>query len=132
MFKMKTTQKLYGLLMFALMLVLGACYYDEPPEVAPIDIDKVSFSTHILPVFQSSCSTTNCHDGTTEPDLSSGVAYNALVGGGYVNTLLPEASILYRSVDFQSGVTAMPPGGKMSATNIEVIRLWIVKGAPNN
>lgn len=130
---MKTQNIFSMLMMMAFLGFFSACYYDDPPEEAPIDIEQVSFSTHILPTFESSCATSNCHDGTREPNLLSPVAYNELLAGGYINTSIPEASILYRSVDFQSGVEAMPPGGpKLPATDIEVIRLWIIKGAPNN
>ncbi len=130
---MKTENILSVLLLIVFVCFFSACYYDDPPEVAPIDIEDVSFSTHILPTFESSCSTSNCHDGTKEPNLTSDQAYSELLAGGYINTTIPEASILYKSVDFQSGTEAMPPGGpKLPNTDIEVIRLWIIKGAPNN
>jgi hypothetical protein len=130
---MNTKIQISVILIMALTLICSACYYDDPPEIAPIDIEDVSFSTHILPTFEASCATSNCHDGTREPNLINSLAYSELVGGGYINIAIPEESILYKSVDFQSGVDAMPPGGpKLPNTDIEVIRLWIIKGAPNN
>lgn len=115
----------------ASVLLISACYYDKPPVLIPFECDEVSYSTHIQPIWDNSCATSGCHNGTTEPNLSDGVSLNALLSGGYVNTLLPEESSLYHSVDFISN--PMPPGGpKLSDQQIELILCWISEGAPNN
>jgi len=117
-----------------IILFLGiffSCYYDNPPEPLPIDPEQVSFKTHILPILENSCSTSNCHDGTREPNLLNEVAYKNLTAGGYVNLLFPKESSLYKAVDFQEN--AMPPGGpQLPALDIELILIWIQKGAPND
>lgn len=119
------------LLTVLVSIMMISCYYDHPPEPLPIDPDQVSFATHILPILQKSCSTANCHDGTQAPDLRDDVAYRNLVAGGFVNLVLPEASPLYRSVDFVEA--PMPPGGpKLAQLDIDLILIWIQKGAPND
>ncbi len=123
----------YILFFVFLMLSINACYYDNPPEIAPIEPEDVSFDTHLIPIFNSSCNTAGCHDGSREPDLSPDVAYNRLLEGGYVNLAVPEESILYKSVEFESGASGMPPGGpQLPEIDRIVILTWIQKGAPND
>ena len=130
---MKSKFQYITLFLLALGFGISSCYYDDPPEPPPLDIDDISFSTHVLPTFEKSCSTSNCHDGTSEPNLINDLAYAELLAGGYINIVIPEESILFKTVDFQAGVDAMPPGGpKLPNIDIEVIKLWIQKGAPNN
>lgn len=112
------------------ILILDACYYDNPPEPAPIDPEDVSFTTHILPILSSSCSVPFCHDGTKKPVLTPDVAYTELVGGGYVNLTFPEESKLFKAIQWQG--TPMPPDTKLPEVDRQVILIWIQKGAPND
>jgi hypothetical protein len=122
------------LIAFMLLGGLGSflsCYYDDPPEPLPFDCDEVSFTTHIAPILENSCSTTGCHDGTRVPDLRTDVALNKLRSGGYLNTTIPEESSFYKTVDFSQN--PMPPGGpQITALNRELILCWISEGAPDN
>jgi len=118
-----------------LSFLLGACYYDDPPEPVPIDPDLVFFSASIVPILDQSCNSASCHsgdEGTPIPDLTAENAYDQLVGGGYVNTTLPESSTLYLRVTGSSAGPLMPPGGRMSPTDLELILVWINKGALND
>ena len=113
------------------LLIFHSCYYDNPPEVAPIDPDDISFQAHIVPIFQKSCSTSNCHDGTVSPNLTSEVAWRELQSGGYINLAIPRESILYKSVAFIE--SPMPPGGpQLSDLDQLLILTWIQKGSPND
>ena len=122
------------LIAFILLFCLGilnSCYYDEPPKPLPFVCAEVSYSTHIMPIFENLCSTSGCHDGTREPNLEAEVSWNALRSGGYINTTNPEVSSLYRAVDFLEN--PMPPGGpKLTDLNIELILCWMSEGALNN
>lgn len=115
---------LYGL------FSLQSCYYDNPPQLIPFECSDVSYSTHIIPIFESSCSTQGCHDGSHEPDLRSNLARNSLRSGGYLNTAIPEESKLWKSVDFIE--SDMPPGGKLPSLELELIMCWISEGALDN
>jgi hypothetical protein len=119
------------LLSIALMAFLvNSCYYDEPPKAGLINPENVSFSTHVLPIM-ASCNYSGCHNqGGTPPDLSAENAYRNLVSG-YVNTTIPKNSILYTRMVGTSG-QIMPPQGRMSTRNIEIILGWIEKGALND
>ena len=122
--------------LLALTLLLGlflmqSCYYDNPPEIAKIECSEVSYSTHIQPIFNASCATSGCHDGTREPNLKTSEGYNALRAGGFVNLTFPEESSLLKTVDFTEN--PMPPGGpKLPELERELILCWLMEGARNN
>lgn len=117
---------------FAIFGLIQACYYDNPPPVEPISPEDVSFSTHILPIFDNGCNSSGCHDGSRAPNLLADEAWPAL-RDGYINTTVPEESILYKSVEYLSGADPMPPGGpKIPELDRQLILAWIQKGAPND
>ncbi len=111
-----------------LMAIAAGCYWDNPPKPIPIDPELVSFETHIMPIFNTSCNSSTCHDADVPPDLTPENAWRELHAGGYVNTTVPEESILYREIEFGS----MPPVGSLTSTEKELILAWIKKGAFND
>ena len=111
-------------------LCFSACYYDNPPELSPVDPEDVSYGTHIAPIIESSCATTACHDGTVSPDLRAELAYSNIVNGGLVNLTVPDDSRLYRIVEWLE--TPMPPGLKLSELDRLLILYWIENGALHN
>jgi hypothetical protein len=111
---------------------MTGCYKDvlspgQDPSAPP---QAVSFTGDLVPIFVANCATAGCHDGVPahNPALTSDKAYNALIGGGYVNTTVPASSIIYGEV--KSG--NMPPAGALKASDIQKILDWIRNGAPNN
>lgn len=110
--------------------------------VAPAS--TVAFTTDIQPIFDASCATTGCHR-TPNPQgglsLMSGQSYGQLVNvtaQGYAPALRvlpgdPGESVLYNKVAntgrFGGG---MPPSGGIGPTGIDLIRTWILEGAPEN
>ncbi|MGI9544000.1 MAG: hypothetical protein ACR2MX_12155, partial [Cyclobacteriaceae bacterium] len=123
------------LVITGMLCLFGSCYYDEPPQPVPIDPDLVFFSSSIVPILDRSCNNPGCHsaaDDDPAPDLTAANAYDQLLGGGYVNTTLPESSTLYLRVTGTSAGPLMPPGGRMSPTDLELILIWIKKGALND
>jgi hypothetical protein len=122
---------LIAFMVFGSIVFLESCYYDEPPQPLPFDCNEVSFSTHIQPIFEASCSTSGCHDGSRVPDLRADVSWNLLVNGGYVNLSVPEESKLFKSVSYIE--EPMPPGGiQISDLNKELVLCWISEGALND
>jgi len=110
--------------------LISGCYYDV---VKPIDPNKppqnVSYSGDVQPIFSNSCLTTGCHNaGEHLPTLAPEDSYNSLLNGGFINTTLPEQSILY--IELHSG--GMPPTGALSPSQTQVVLDWIKLGAPNN
>jgi hypothetical protein len=110
---------------------LTGCYKDiispgQDPNGPP---QYVSFSGDLTPLFTANCALSGCHDGTAHnPDLRPEKAYDALINGGFVNTVVPTSSLIYGEV--KSG--DMPPTGALKASDVQKILDWIRNGAPNN
>lgn len=94
---------------------------------------SVSFSTNVVPILNSSCNASGCHNtGGIKPDLSQNNAYNSLVNGGYVNVGSPEQSEVYLWITGKKA-TPMPPNGPVNPFNLnQIIKAWIKQGANNN
>ncbi len=118
--------------LLASAVMLQSCYKDvihpgADPDAPP---QPVSFSGDLVPLFEKSCATSGCHDAipTKKPSLTAKNAFNALMGGGYVNTIAPDQSGIYLSVKDNS----MPIGGTLTTSEKRKILDWIRNGAPNN
>jgi len=125
---MKRLLKYAGLLFF-LGTGLSSCYKDVilPTTSQTAPPQYVSFSSDLQPIFNSNCALSGCHvSGSQHPYLTPDVSYNQLTGGGYVNTVVPEQSILYQEINGDMEVH-IP-----SATDRQKIYDWIRNGAPNN
>ena len=91
---------------------------------------KISFSSDIQPIFQGSC--WKCHSAKVQlSKLNLSTRETALAGGEHGPVLVAgsaEKSRLYKMV---AGLEkpAMPLDGKLTATQVESIKLWIDQGA---
>jgi len=113
-----------ALISLAILIIGGCQYLHIVPEPIPTD---VSFSADIIPIFTANC--IGCHtSGGQAPDLTSANAYNSIISMNLVDTSNPTASILYVKVN----TGAMPPGGKLPQSQIDLILKWIQQGAKNN
>lgn len=114
-----------------LIVFMFSCQYDEilPPEPP----DDVTFSGNILPIFNQSCNSAGCHSGGSAdfpPNLAPSFAYQSLQQGGYIDTITPENSLLYRWMIGNEGIP-MPTDGTNSFYNATVLK-WIELGAKEN
>ncbi len=122
-----------------LLLVASACFFSckkstataTPLPSQPLP-DVVSFSNHIIPIFNTSCVSGGCHSGGSAAaglNLSVNVAYTQLFTKHEIDTVNVNSSQLYTEV--ASG--AMPKGtSKLSDYNISLIQKWIQQKAKNN
>jgi hypothetical protein len=120
---------IYGGLLLFLCLGIASCYKDViiPPVTQATPPQFVSYSGDLQPLWTSNCALSGCHvAGGQVPYLTEGISYNQLVGGGYVNTVVPENSELYIAIN---GIM-MPH--IPSATDRQKVYDWIRNGAPNN
>lgn len=125
------TMPLFLLVALTGFLMVISCKYDEvlPPEPDPGEI--ISFSEDIIPIFNTSCNFSGCHNGAgPAPDLRAGTAYEALFAGTYIDTLQPPNSELYLWMNGERDQD-MPPQGTIPA-NVATVILWIEQGAKNN
>ncbi len=127
---MKRKQIIQAAILVGLCFSLSiSCKYDEVLPFEPDPGVPVLFSADIIPIFENSCNSAGCHNGTQSPDLRAAVAYENLISGGYLNTEVPEQSLLYQWMTDALG--PMPPLGA-NATNNATVLEWIKQGALNN
>jgi|SRR5436190_4462602 len=125
------SRTIISLISVLLITGLSGCYKDiispgQDPNGPP---QQVSFSGDLIPIFTANCALSGCHDGSShDPALTSDLAYDAIVQGGFIDVAVPTNSILYGEV--KSG--SMPPTGALKASDVQKILDWIRNGAPNN
>jgi hypothetical protein len=128
--RLKIVKRLFPLAVAAGALTT-ACYYDKLPEAEPNTCEEeVSYAMDVQPILTSKCATVGCHDGRTDPKLTSDVSYDNLVNGGFVDTDDPEQSFLYKVLTVPQII--MPPSGALPQREIDDILCWIEQGAPDN
>lgn len=130
MFHKKTIP--WVILACASILFLASCYKDrtviaEVPEITR----TVSFSQDIIPILNSGCSMSGCHNaGGQVPNLSTTNAFNSLTVGNYIDKNNAANSILYLKMTGKKGIP-MPVSGVNKDYNA-LIYAWIKQGASNN
>jgi hypothetical protein len=97
--------------------------------------ETVSFSQHIIPLFNNNCNTSGCHSGAQPAgglNLEPANAYAELSksGSGYIDTVNPNFSLLYAQMISVS--TPMPPTGQLAKCSTDLVLKWITQKAPNN
>jgi hypothetical protein len=123
---------LYALALVALGIGHTACYYDQGILIEkPIEVGEMSFANDIVPIFNSDCNVSGCHNGSVVPNLMPANAYNALINGGYINTADPATSELYVWMKGKPGKPTMPLSGSNALYNAKVLA-WIKQGALDN
>jgi len=123
----------HALLLIGLVGLFSSCQYkfNIEPIVPPIDPeDNISFSQHVIPIWNANDKCTSCHKtGSTTPDLTPENAYDEVMGG-YVDTETPESSIIYA---FPHPDTETHSWGTSYTTGeAATILQWIEQGALNN
>ncbi|MBL7815408.1 MAG: hypothetical protein JNL70_10365 [Saprospiraceae bacterium] len=125
--------------MMKLRIVIGtivflsyACNHKEVVCTTPT---IVSFSQDIVPIFNKNCNTSGCHSGSSPAgklNLEASMAYTQLTkkGSGYIDTLTPQYSVLYASMN--ATTNPMPPNGRLDNCTIELVLKWIEQKAKNN
>ncbi|MDB5031627.1 hypothetical protein [Mucilaginibacter sp.] len=123
------------ILFFSFCLIIAAtvtgCYKDVNLPIAAADPNgppqQLSFKNDVAPILNTNCALSGCHvAGAQKPDLRAAVSYISLVNGGYVNTLVPNQSILY--VMINGNMQEHIP----SAVDRKKVYDWIRTGALNN
>jgi hypothetical protein len=120
---------IYGGLLLFIGIGIVSCYQDViiPPVVTEAPPQFVSYSSDLQPLWNENCALSGCHvPGGQVPYLTEDISYDQLVGGGYVNTVVPEDSRLWIALN---GIM-MPH--LPSATDRQKVFDWIRNGAPNN
>lgn len=108
-----------------MIVVTGSCSKASEEELAPpCNTDNMSYSTNILPILRNNCY--GCHgNGTVTADINL---------DGYTNLKVQvDNGNFVGAVTHAAGYTPMPYNlPKLSDCDINKIKAWIQRGAPNN
>ena len=100
-----------------------------PTQVSTCSPDTVYFANTILPLINSSCATTGCHDAISHAEGVTLTTYSQIMS--LVSPFNAGSSKLY-TVLSNNGENRMPPAGPLTSTQIANIQKWINQGALNN
>lgn len=129
-----------GLILF--LLIIASCKHDIPIRVIepPVDggeqtcsADTVYFQNKVLPLLNSSCAMSGCHDDITHKDGVNLSTYGYIMATGGVRPGNPTNSKLYKVLN-ETGGDRMPPPPAAAFTQAQkdIIYKWILQGAKNN
>lgn len=120
----------YALLVTLTGMFLGGCYEDViSPESDPDGPPQsVSFKLDLAPLLKTKCGLDGCHvPGAHKPFLDvEAKSFVNIVSGGFVNTLVPKESIIYKQIN-SSMLEYIP-----AKSDRQKVFDWIRNGAPNN
>lgn len=127
--KLTNWQKTSGIVLGILTFAFSFSSCRKEPVLAP-GTEQVCFDQKVMPVLQSHCAISGCHDaGGESPHFDSYDEVMSLVKAGD-----PNKSKLYNVITSKGFVlTTMPPKGntQLSVKNINDITVWILQGAEN-
>lgn len=100
----------------------------------PCDSTVVYFQQEILPIFQSNCATSGCHDSQTAEEGVILNSYDNIINTGDVRPFNLDGSDVYERIteDDEDKRMPPPPASRLSSELVDKISLWILQGAKNN
>lgn len=99
----------------------------------PCDPNVVYFNLEILPILQSRCAFSGCHNEASAQDGVVLTSYQKVMQTAEVSPFNPNSSDLYEAITDDDPEDRMPqsPNAPLSQDQIDLIRKWIVQGAQN-
>lgn len=111
---------------FLPFLIVNSCRH-EPFGVDLLD--TICFNTQVLPILQTSCGISGCHDATTAEGDFIALDYESILK--IVKPYKASSSELYRVITDINGPNFMPPNRPLTSEQRTTIMIWIQQGAPN-
>lgn len=104
------------------------------PASTTCDPDTIYFHNEILPLLNSGCAVSGCHDAASAADGVILTSYSKIISTGKVKPGNPGGSKLYKVLIETDPDDRMPPPPRspFSADQIAKVRVWIEQGAKNN
>ncbi len=136
---------------FSLLLGAGACKHDpfleddtftpidttdvDPGDTTtmgtPCDPDVVYFDQQVLPILQSNCALSGCHDAITQEDGVNLTSYEKVMQTADVRPNDLDGSDLYEVITDDDVDDRMPPSPNtpLNSEQVQLIANWILQGA---
>lgn len=133
------------LLLGSLAFIIGAissCKHEIPFTDAQLQVtggtqtcstDTVYFQNKVLPLLNSGCAMSGCHDAITHKEGVNLTSYSNILSTGGVRAGNPTGSKLYTVLN-KTGNDRMPPPPAAGFTQAQkdIVYKWILQGAKNN
>ena len=121
----------YAGFIFIIAVAFVSCYTDVVMPESKSDPNgppqAVSYKNELSPMFETKCALSGCHvSGAHHPYMTPDVSYYQIVNGGYVNTDIPDQSLLM--IMLRGEMSQYMPSSK----DQQKVYDWIRNGAPNN
>ncbi len=119
-------------IVFSGTIIINSCSHQ--PYVLPMNLrtgdPTICFERDILPIFQSNCAKSGCHDAGSGKSGYKLDTYSDIISKGIVPGN-PAASKIWESVSMHTfNVTFMPiDAPSLTGTELELIQRWIATGA---
>lgn len=127
---------------WVLVLVLGSCVHESlaPPDLrpdyvsSPCSSDSSYFVRDVLPILQSNCAMSGCHDAATKAEGVRLDHYRAVMETGDVKPGRPDNSEIFEVCLETNSYKRMPPPPRspLDSAQRNHLRRWILQGARNN
>lgn len=107
-----------------------------PPPSTTCSPDTVYFQNDVLPLFQSSCAKSGCHDVATAREGIVMVSYESIMSSGIVPFNTGESKVYQAMIGggdaiMDDDIMPPPPNPPMTSAQLELIAKWINQGALN-
>ena len=106
-----------------LYLILNSCEHDAR---IPENVPEICFEQEVLPIFQTGCGITGCHDAQTAEAGYIYTDYASIMKS--ITPYDPDKSKAYQAI-VSIWDEAMPPERPLPLASRTIIRLWIEQGA---
>jgi len=103
-------------------------YSCEHKTYEPTELREVNFQDEVLPIFQTSCGISGCHDAGTAEKGYVYVDYASVMKSVVAGD--PAKSEAYSAIIQKLG-GYMPPANPLNEESRSLIRIWIEQGAQN-
>jgi hypothetical protein len=106
-----------GIIIFLLIIVFSGvqCSSGDEPETITCDTDY-SLATDVMPIIETRCAISGCHNGTRSPDLRT------------------KQVVIAQETSIRSQVKSgrMPKNSKLNSSQVAAIVCWVEQGALDN
>lgn len=145
-------KKLNILILFFVLsaMVITSCKHDETDDTVfvpnnnggtdtatgtndPCDTNIIYFEKDVLPILNSNCAMSGCHDPGTAKEGIVLNNYTNVMATGKITPMYAGSSKIYKAIIDNDPKDVMPPAPKsrLTAAQIAVIAKWINQGAKN-
>ncbi len=115
-------------------LIMFSCKHEIPEAVIPPPVgNTICFENDVLPIFQSNCGKSGCHDAVTREsgyvlDSYTNIVARGIIAGDSAN------SRIYQIITSTNALQVMPKIPNLTLTDAQkhIIATWIKEGATNS